>query len=439
MSLRPMDTEFKRRMSPSLTLVTLASLTPEPHFVYIEDENLKPVNFLDKPDLVGITVNVDTTYRAIEIARKYRKRGIKVVFGGIHASSNPDYMLEHCDAVCIGEAEELWHKIINDFLTGNLQKTYYNSTSTDLKNVPIPNWNYISKKKYLYHNIVVTSRGCPFKCEFCYNSCDYVNSTYRSRPIKNVLDEIKSLNTRQIMFIDDNLIGNVKWTNEFLDALIHLNLIWHGAVSTNIVHHTGLISKMAKSGCRSLFIGFESINADSISSVNKGQNRINDYETLIKLLHDNNIMVNASLVFGFDHDTIETFPRTLEWLIKNKVESMTSHILTPYPGTVLYKRFEAEKRIIDYDLSKYNTSNVVFEPKNMTVEELKNGYLKMYVDFYRLKNIIRRRPDNKKLVAPFFMFNMGYRKFGKFTSLVGKMGLMNQIGNLGRRLSYGID
>jgi radical SAM superfamily enzyme YgiQ (UPF0313 family) len=123
MSLRPMDSELKRRMSPSLSLVILASLTPEPHIAYIEDENLKPVNFSDAPDLVGITVNVDTTYRAIEISKQFRDRGIKVVFGGIHASSDPDFMLEYCDAVCIGEAEDLWPQIINDFLNDIFKKS----------------------------------------------------------------------------------------------------------------------------------------------------------------------------------------------------------------------------------------------------------------------------------------------------------------------------
>lgn len=439
MSLRPMDSEFKRRMSPSLTLVTLASLTPQPHTVYIEDENLNSINFNDKPDLVGISVNVDTSYRAFEISKKYREQGIKVIFGGIHASSNPDLVSNHCDSICIGEAEELWCGIINDFLNNNLQNLYYNSNSTNLEKVPLPKWDFVPKNEYLYHNIIVTSRGCPFKCEFCYNSCDYVDSTYRNRPISNVIEEIISLNTKQVMFIDDNLIGNIKWTNDFLDTIKPMNLTWHGAVSTNLVHYPDLIRKMAESGCRSLFIGFESINSNSIQSINKGQNRVSEYEKLINELHHNNIMVNASLVFGFDHDTKDTFPQTLEWLIKNKIETMTSHILTPYPGTKLYKRLEGENRIIDYDLSKYNTSNVVFQPKYMSPNELRNGYLRMYKDFYSINNIFKRKPDNKKLIAPYFMFNFGYRKFGRLTSLIGKFGLMNKIGELGRKISYGIE
>ncbi len=439
MSLRPMDSELKRRMSPPLSLVTLATLTPKPHLVYIEDENIEPINFSDSPDLVGITVNVDTSLRAFEISRKYRDRGIHVVFGGIHASSNPGLMADHCDSVCIGEAEDIWHKIIGDFLSDKLQKSYCHTGSTDLKKVPVLEWKYIRQSKYLYNNIVQTSRGCPFKCNFCYNSCKYINRVYRHRPIEDVVDEIKKLNTRQVMIIDDNFIGNVEWTKEFAGAVSPLRLIWHSAVSANIVHYPDLIAIMAASGCRSLFIGFESINGESIKSVNKGQNKVDDYEMLIKLLHDNNIMVNASLVFGFDHDTAETFPRTLDWLIKNKVETMTSHILTPYPGTILYKQLKEENRITDYDFRKYNTSNVVFKPKNMTALELKKGYLKIYDDFYSLKSIIRRRPEKRKLLGPYYTFNLGYRKYGKITAWVGKMGFMRQIGKLGRKLAYGIE
>jgi radical SAM superfamily enzyme YgiQ (UPF0313 family) len=434
-----MDSEFKRRLSPSLSLVILAALTPEPHEVFIEDENVRQINFSDHPDLVGITVNVDTTYRAIEIAKKYRSQGIKVVFGGISPSSNPDFMLNHCDSVCIGEAEEIWPRMIEDYVSNTLQTTYFNSEATDLAKIPLPKWKSVSKRNYLYTNIVATSRGCPFKCEFCYNSCDYASRTFRNRPIPNVVDEIRRLNTRQVMFIDDNLIGDIRWMSEFVKIITPLKLTWHGAVSANIVHHPELISNMALSGCRSLFIGFESIHAESIKSVNKGQNRVEEYEALIRMLHDNRIMVNASLVFGFDHDTQDTFQQTMDWLVRNRVETMTSHILTPYPGTKLYKRLLIEKRIIDYDLSKYNTSNVVFQPKKMSADELKQGYLKMYDDFYSIKNIFRRRPDNRSLMTPYLLFNLGYRKYGKITSMLGKFGLMNVIGQLGRKLAYGIE
>lgn len=439
MSLRPMDSEFKRRMSPSLALVTIATLTPEPHSVCIEDENLKPVNYNDHPDLVGIAVNVDTAYRAFEISSKYRKKGIPVIFGGIHASSDPDHVAPYCDSVCIGEAENTWSEILEDVANNRLKKRYLNKEITEMKLYPRPDWNFISQKEYLYHNIIVTSRGCPFKCDFCYNSCDYIKNPYRNRPVENVIDEIVKHRMKEVFFIDDNLIGNMNWIMAFLNELKKLDIIWHGAVSTNLVHFPELIDLMAESGCRSLFIGFESINSQSVRSVGKRQNIIREYERLIGELHSRGIMVNASLVFGFDYDTIFTFSETLNWLVANKIETMTAHILTPYPGTVLYKKLLSENRIIDFNLRNYNTSNVVFKPKLISPIELRAGYLWIYEQFYSIKNILKRKPDHRELVIPYFLFNLGYRKFGKFTSLVAdKLGLMSQVAKIAGKLSYGI-
>jgi len=439
MSLRPMDSVYKRLLSPSLSLVTIAALTPKEHIVWIEDENIGKIKLTDNPDLVGITVNVDTSERAFEIAKSYRKRGIKVVFGGIHASANPDLMLQNCDSVVIGEAEEIWSNLLTDFADNQLKNIYKNDKTTDLKNVPLPDWSFVKIDKYLYHNVIVTSRGCPFKCNFCYNSSDYVSNPFRNRPVEDVLKEIENFGTKQILFIDDNFIGNIEWTKQFIQTIKNKGFTWHAAVSANIFYHKYLIREFAQSGCKSLFIGFESINENSILSAGKKQNKVKEYEELIAFLHENGIMVNASMVFGFDHDEPSVFENTLNWLIKNKIETMTAHILTPYPGTVLYKQLLSENRITDFKPDKYNTSNVVFQPQKMTAEELKNGYLWIYREFYSLKNIIKRRPLNKSLRTPYFLFNFGYRKYGRITSFFGKLGLMSKIGQVARKISYGIE
>lgn len=439
MSLRPMDSAFKRVLSPSLSLVTIATLTPKNSRVWIEDENITKLDTSDKPDIVGLTVNVDTSERAFEIAAIYREKGAAVIFGGIHASANPELMLKHCDSVVVGEAENVWQELIDDFRNGRLKPLYRYEGVTDLSRTPIPDWKYVKRNKYLYHNIIVTSRGCPFKCDFCYNSDKYISSPYRNRPIESVLKEIDALETKQVMFIDDNFIGNIEWTRQLVGHMKEKGLTWHAAVSTNIYHHKELIDDFAASGCKSLFIGFESIVEESIASVSKRQNKIREYEQQITLLHSKGIMVNASLVFGFDHDRPDVFHKTLDWLVKNKIETMTAHILTPYPGTVLYKRLLAEGRITDFDTSRYNTSNVVFQPKQITADELKAGYTWLYREFYSLKNIVRRKPDNPKIVKPYFLFNLCYRKYGKFTSLFGKIGIMNALGKLARKISYGIE
>ncbi|MGI6685165.1 MAG: B12-binding domain-containing radical SAM protein [Bacillota bacterium] len=439
MSLRPMDSEFKRLMAPSLSLLVLAALTPEEYVISIEDENVHPLCFSDSPDLVGITVNVDTSKRAYQIAQYYRKKNVPVILGGIHVSANPEEALQFADAVCIGEAENVWHQILSDVSTGQLKPKYYSKTIADPGKIPIPRRSLIPTGKYLYTNIIVASRGCPFKCEFCYNSCAYVHHQYRNRPIANVIEEIKLLKTKHVMFIDDNLIGNIPWAKAFLKEIKPLGLKWNAAVSANILNHPDLLDLMQESGCQSLFIGFESINEQSVQSVQKFQNKRENYERLIDELHKRGIMINASLVFGFDHDSPDVFQNTLDWLVKNKVETMTAHILTPYPGTVLYQRFLEEGRITDFDLSHYNTANVVFAPKQMTQEELLKGYLWIYKEFYSFKNILKRIPDHPKQKVPYILFNLFYRKFGKVISKIARFGFMNSLGRLARKLSYHIE
>jgi radical SAM superfamily enzyme YgiQ (UPF0313 family) len=434
-----MDSKFKRVMSPSVALLVLAALTPGGHQVEIADENAQKLNLDDQPDLVGITVNVDTSKQAYNIASHYRTQGIPVILGGIHVSANPDEALQFADAVCIGEAETLWTTIINDAEKGRLQERYYHAHPTGLESTPVPKWDMLNQDHYLYTNTVLTSRGCPFRCEFCYNSCDYVHQLFRNKPIQNVIREIERLSTKQVMFIDDNFIGNVAWTREFIREIKSMGITWHAAVSANLVNYPQLIREMRASGCQSLFIGFETISQASIQGVNKSQNNVARYEELIRLLHQNDIMVNASLVFGFDEHTPEVFQTTLEWLMINKIETMTAHILTPYPGTILYQKLLEQGRITDFDTAHYNTSCVVFKPQNMTAEELYQGYLKIYREFYSFKNIIRRMPESPKQKIPYLLFNLCYRKFGKMASRLMPLRWMNKLGKMVRHLSYGIE
>lgn len=437
MSLRPMDSEYKRRMSPSLSLLTVAALTGPEHEVSLADENAAEWIPNDPTDLAGITINVDTSLRGYQIADHYRKRGIPVIMGGIHASANPDEALEHCDAVCIGDAEGNWPRILSDLQAGTLQSKYYQAAAPDLSATPPPRWNLLDPSGYLYTNIVAASRGCPFRCAFCYNSCPYVH-VHRNRPIKKVLEEIERLETRHIMFIDDNFIGNPQWTRRFIDAIRPLGLTWNAAVSANIISHLDLLDAMRASGCQSLFIGFETVNQASLDSVFKHQNRRHSFDRLVHEIHSRGIMINASLVFGLDHDGPDIFQTTLDWLVASRIETMTGHILTPYPGTALFKRMEEEGRIIDRDWSHYNTAHVVYQPRKMSRRELYQGYLWIYRRFYSLRNILKRQPLEPGQRLPYFLFNFGYRKFGKFTSALAGLGFMNGLGRLARRLAYGI-
>ena len=436
MELRPMDSAYKRRMAPSLSLLTVGALTPPPHIVTLEDENIHPID-LDAPaDLVGMTINVHTACRAYRLAKAFRKRGVPVVFGGIHASAMPEEAARHAEAVCVGEAEMSWPRILEDAARGTFRGIYRADEAADLTCAPLPRRDLVRSNDYLYSNIVSASRGCPFACDFCYNSCAYAIHGHRTRPVRQVVEDIRALGLRHVMFVDDNFIGDIRWTRELLAALRPLRLTWHAAVSANVGSHPDLLDAMAEAGCRSLFIGFESVNDQALRAVQKRQNHTAQYTKTIAAIHARNMMVNASLVFGFDGDTPEVFPRTLDWLVENQIETMTAHILTPYPGTRLFAHMKAQGRITDWNWSHYDTARAVFAPNGMSKEEMEEGYRGIYRDFYSLGNIFRRMPTGPRRI-PYLIFNLGYRKFGALTAPLMRGVLMGAMGKVARRVAYG--
>jgi len=436
MILRPMDTKLKTRMSPSLALLTIANLTPKEHEVIIENENVEKINFDEPVDLVAITVTVDVMNRAIEISKKFQSLGITVIAGGIHITADPEGASYSFDAICVGMAERVWPKILKDKENHCLKKIYYDMENISGKEIVSPSYDIIDNKKYLYTNIISTSRGCPFECDFCYNSCKKALKTYINSPIEYVIKDIHALKTSHIMFIDDNFIGNPNWTRKLLQEIKPLNLKWNAAVTSNIVDMPELLDEMKEAGCQSLFIGFESINSKSIASVHKEQNSVRKYEKLVEEIHKRGIMINASFVFGLDEDDTSVFKNTLEWIVKNKIETVTSHILTPYPSTKLYTSLIEQDRIVNFNLSNYNTAHVVYKPKNMTKEELFNGYLWIYKEVYTFKNILKRLPKSQKQWIPFLAFNIFYRKYGKMTEFVCNLVSFKNIGRFFRRLAY---
>ena len=350
---RPMDTKLKTRMSPSLALLTIANLTSKEHEVNIENENVEKIDFNEPVDLVAITVTVDVMNRAVEISKEFQNRGVTVIAGGIHITADPEGAVDSFDAISVGMAERVWTKILKDKENNSLKKIYYDMENITGKEIISPDYEIIDNKKYLYTNIISTSRGCPFQCDFCYNSCKNVLKTYINRPIDQVIKDINALKTRHIMFIDDNFIGDPKWTKNLLKEIKPLQLKWNAAVTSNIVDMPELLDEMKESGCQSLFIGFESINSKSLESVHKVQNSVSRYEKLVEEAHKRGIMINASFVFGLDEDDVSVFRSTLEWVVKNKIETVTSHILTPYPGTKLYSSLLEDNRIVDFNLSNY--------------------------------------------------------------------------------------
>lgn len=434
MELRPMDTHMKTQMAPPLGLYTIANMFRDIHTVNVENENIEEINYYDNPDIVGITVTVDVLSRAIEISEKFRKKGIPVVAGGIHITTAFDTVPRGCfDSLCIGMAEGTWGDIIDDLENGKLSERYICCGKMKGEDIVSPAYDLIDSGKYLYCNVIHTSRGCPFKCDFCYNSSR--NTSYLNRPIGDVVKDIMSVKSKHIMFIDDNFIGNPVWTREMLKELKNLRVKWNAAVSANIVDMPELLDQMRDSGCQGLFIGFESINTNSLQNVHKVQNSVAKYDRLVEAIHGRGIMINASFVFGLDGDTPETFKVTLDWIVSHKIETVTSHILTPYPGTKLYEQMLNSKRILTFDFSRYNTSYVVFLPQGMTEKELYNGYLWIYRNIYSWKNIINRIPESKRLIVPYLMFNIFYRKYGRFTDMLCKLISYKSVGYYSAKVS----
>lgn len=434
MKKRPMDTDVKTRMSPPLGLYTIANILRDVHKISVENENIETIDYDDTPDIVGITITVDVLNRAIEIAKKFREKGIPVVAGGIYITTARDYIPADCfDVLCVGMAEGTWPAIMEDLEKGQLKPVYQCQKELTGSDIVAPAYDMIKSSEYLYCNIIHTSRGCPFRCDFCYNSAK--ERSYLKRPIETVIEDIRAVKSKHVMIIDDNFAGDIAWTKKLVRAIKPLHIKWNAAVSINIADHLDLLDQMKESGCQSLFIGFESINGSSIAGVHKVQNNIEKYESAVEAIHSRGIMINASFVFGLDSDTPDTFRQTLDWIVSHRIETVTSHILTPYPGTKLYQSLLESDRIKTFDLSRYNTAHVVFEPAQMTEKELYKGYLWIYKKIYSFHNILRRMPKAKHQILPYLAFNLLYRKFGRVTDFLCKRITYRRIGVIGERIA----
>lgn len=432
MKKRPVDSDIKIHMSPPLGLYTIANMLRDRHRVSVENENIGSIELHDSPDAVGISVTVDTFPRAVKIARYFRKRGIPVIAGGIFVTTASGFIREGCfDALCIGAAELTWNQIVEDLQNGCLKPVYKCSHTMTGADVISPAYDMMKRDQYLYCNIVHTSRGCPYRCDFCYNSA--AQRYYVNRPAEDVLRDIRAIGSKHIMFIDDNFAGNISWTREFLKKLKPLHIKWNAAVSIDIARHEDLLEEMRECGCQSLFIGFESINGGSIAGVHKVQNQVEQYDRAVAMIHSKGIMMNASFVFGLDSDTPRVFQDTLDWVVRNRIETVTSHILTPYPGTKLYDDLRRAGRITSKDLSLYNTANVVFKPLGMSEKELYEGYLWIYKNIYSFRNILRRVPRERSQILPYLLFNLFYRKFGRFTDGLCRLVTYRRIGVLAEK------
>ncbi|OGQ12409.1 MAG: hypothetical protein A2026_08105 [Deltaproteobacteria bacterium RBG_19FT_COMBO_46_12] len=376
---------------PLLSTSLLAGLTPSHHQIRIMDESLTEIDFNQEVDLVAITAMTPLALRGYEIADEFRRRGKKVVIGGIHASWLPEEAKVHCDSVAMGEADEVWIEMLEDAERGTMRPFYRQKERTDLSRLPIPRRNLFPPKGYLFHNLIQTTRGCPYDCEFCSVTALH-GRTYRMRPVSEVEKEIQSLERSKgyIFFVDDNIVGSLSHARELLDMLSHYRLRWVSQGPIHIAENEKIVSLMAKAGCYGLFIGFESLREENINLMGKQINRIEAYGKGIQRLHDAGIGVYGSFVFGYDYDDPSVFDEFLEFAERNRIEGAFLPILTPFPGTRIYQRLKQEGRILTEDWSKYDMATVVFQPRRMTVQELQEGFWKVNRSFYSISSILKR-------------------------------------------------
>ena len=378
-----------KALLPPLGMAMIAALTPPDVEVSLTDENVTRIDFLKDVDLVGITSLTRTSQRAYEIADAFRAMGKKVVLGGIHPSMLPEEAIQHADAVVIGEAEGIWPGLIADFQTNKLQKTYRQSARPGLAGLPHPRRDLFAKRSYFFTNTIYTTRGCPYSCSFC-TVTSFFGHTYRCRPVAEVINEIKTLNLKKlVVFLDDNIVGNPKYSKELFKALMPLKIKWVGQCSVTIAKDDELLKLAAASGCVDLFIGLESLSPDSLKAIDKKTNSVDEYDTIIKKLHDAGIGIHGFFIFGLDGDDVDSFRRTVRFAQNSRLESAQFDILTPYPGTAIFASLEKEGRILTKDWAQYG-HDLMFEPKALSREILQEGRQWAWREFYSLPSIWKR-------------------------------------------------
>jgi radical SAM superfamily enzyme YgiQ (UPF0313 family) len=404
---------------PQLSLHILASLTPNDVDITVVDEEIREIDFSLDFDLVGISCMTATANRSYQLSDMYRQRGSKVVLGGIHPTILPQEAIQHADAVVIGEAEGCWADVINDFRKGKLRKLYH-VPEPDLSKYPSPRRDFHIDKALFNCVGLLTTRGCPYACEFC-SVTDFYGRKVRHRPVSMVVKDIKQSGSKTFLILDDNVSGHPKYSKELFEALIPLGISWVGQSSISLAKDKEMLKLCRLSGCRALFFGLESVSPSSLMGMKKTLKSIEETEEAIKIIQDNGIAFHPSIILGFDTDTKAIFNDTLEFLARTKLPTVSLNVLTPYPGTRIYQRFKDQGRIISHDWSHYDHNTVVFQPKNMTPQELAEGHHHVQSEFYSFSSILRHipfllgvSPINLRRIVLFLFLNITGKNVAKY-------------------------
>jgi radical SAM superfamily enzyme YgiQ (UPF0313 family) len=404
---------IKYSLFPPLGLSTLAAYLDPDTQVEIQDEHVESLNLDDSPDLVVIQVYITSAHRAYRIADHYRRRGVYVALGGLHVTSLPEEAALHGDTIFLGPGEDTWPAFLADFKR-RTPKRAYQSTLRSLKDLPPIRRDLIKRHLYLVPNSIVVSRGCPHVCDFCYKEAFFEGGkSFYTQTVDAALAEIDRLPGRHLYFLDDHLFGDRRFASALFDGMRGMRRLWQAAGTVNAVLAPNLLERAVEAGLRSLFVGFETLDPANLVEQRKYQNMRRDYAAAIRRLHDLGVMINGSFVFGMDGDNGSVFERTVEWAIEHGIETATFHILTPYPGTALYRRMAQQRRLTTDDWDLYDTRHAVFRPARLTAAELEHGYHWAYREFYRWSSIARGASAHGDVLAGVrhLGYAAGWKKF----------------------------
>ena len=409
----PFFRPIKYSLFPPLGLATLAAYLGDDAEVEIQDEHVETLDLEDAPDLVVIQVYITSAYRAYRIADHYRRRGAYVALGGLHVTSLPAEAALHADTIFLGPGEDTWPRFLSDFRQGRPDRVYQSTVRTLAAAPPIRR-DLIKRHLYLVPNSIVVSRGCPHVCDFCYKEAFFEGGrSFYTQTVDAALEEIDRLPGRHLYFLDDHLFGDRRFASALFEGMRGMGRLWQAAGTVNAVLAPDLLERAVAAGLRSLFVGFETLNPANLAEQRKYQNMRRDYAAAIRRLHDLGVMINGSFVFGMDGDDDSVFGRTVEWAIEHGIETATFHVLTPYPGTALYRRISEQGRLTGDDWDLYDTRHAVFRPARMSAAQLESGYRWAYREFYKWGSIARGASAHGDLVAGLrhFAYAAGWKKF----------------------------
>ena len=420
---------IKYSLFPPLGLATLAAYCSEQDDIELVDEHVEALSTEDYPDLVIIQVYITNAFRAYAIADSYRKKGVYVCLGGLHVSSLPEEAAAHADSIFIGPGEDTFPRFLADFRKRAPQKIYINQERT-IQDIPPIRRDLIKRSLYLVPNSIVVTRGCPHHCGFCYKDAFFEGGkSFYTQRTDAALAEIDRLPGRHLYFLDDHLLGNQKFASSLFEGMSGMGRVFQGASTVDAILRSNLIEKAAAAGLRSVFIGFETLSQGNLLQSNKKQNLNKNYSEVIRKLHDLGIMINGSFVFGLDEDDKDVFKQTVDWGVENGLTTSTFHILTPYPGTRLYKQMEADGRLLHKNWSLYDTRQVVYKTKGLSAAELKNGYDWAYRSFYSWSNVLKAslQHSETELKLKHFAYAGGWKKFEPLWNFMIKTRGLNQM------------